>query len=149
MKAIFEDKHITLDLSLRLYPLDAVYGACYQLIDEAYLYLDQTTSGRILVRITAKTSDTRDALENLAGRFTNELLHQVLRMRLDRQTGRVRDMIVGRALLAAEPLIGPAPDIAQGPDDYLDDPLGIAVPWEEKFAGNTEREPPNNESDED
>jgi hypothetical protein len=58
-------------------------------------------------------------------------------------------MIVGRALLSAEPLTLPAmaeqdtewqtdpqPD---EPADYLEDPLGIAVPWEEKYG---DAEPP-------
>ncbi|MCD6499769.1 MAG: His-Xaa-Ser system protein HxsD [Deltaproteobacteria bacterium] len=139
MDAIFQEKHITLNLSLRLYPLDAIYGACYQLIDEAYLYLDQEVPGRILVTVTPKATSDRSVLEGLAGRFENELLHQVLRLRLDRRTGRVRDMIVGRALLAAEPLLGPDSDNSGSngaPDDYLDDPLGIAVPWEEKYGSD-------------
>jgi len=89
----------------------------------------------------------RAGLEALAGEFSNGLLHQVVRMRLAKRTGAVREMIVGRALLSAQPGAGLTDEDPYGApmdgvdpladdelDDYLDDPLGIAVPWEEKYG---------------
>lgn len=135
-------------IGLTTYPMDAVYGACYVFIDRCYVWLDKADEKRLQVVLRGKETLDRAALEALAGEFMNELLHQVLRLRLARRTGKVREMIIGRALYAAE---SPAEEYVfeedlEGTDaDYLDDPLGIAVPWEEKY-GAKDQEPPAEEA---
>lgn len=128
-------------VSLATYPMDAIYGASYVFIDRCYVYLDkQGKSVEVVLR--GKEPLGPEALEALAGQFSNELLHQVLRARLAKRTGKVREMIVGRALFSAEgsddfsdDFDGDLDDFGDiADDDYLDDPLGIAVPWEEKYG---------------
>ncbi len=161
---------ISIDLSLRVYPLDAVFGACYRLIDRFFVYLDQPEKGKLSVTITPKNPDEHSNLREIAGGFSNDLLHQVLRLRIGKKTGAVRDMIVGRALLSADPsaeyaqpFVDKESEMVKDLDsqayddkntnkqdvfghDYLDDPLGIAVPWEEKFADTETKVDPEQES---
>lgn len=132
---------VSWDIGTGTYPMDAVYGASYVFLDRCYVYLDKTADKRILIVLRGKEALDADALEALAGAFSNELLHQVLRTRIAKRTGKVREMIIGRALFSAE---GAADDYSLEDDyddlgddaDYLDDPLGIAVPWEEKYGSD-------------
>jgi len=129
------------------YPMDAVYGASYVFLDRCYVYLDKPDGKQVEVVLRGKKKLGAKALEALAGEFANQLLHQVLRARLAKRTGKVREMIIGRALFSAE---GPEDDyVFQDElddefddlgDDYLDDPLGIAVPWEEKYGNEEDRQ---------
>jgi His-Xaa-Ser system protein HxsD len=134
------------DIGTNTYPMDAVYGASYVFLDRCYVYLDKTADKRIIIVLQGKEALDKAALESLAGEFSNELLHQVLRTRIAKRTGKVREMIIGRALFSAE---GATDDYGLDDDyddlgddaDYLDDPLGIAVPWEEKYGSDEGSDP--------
>jgi len=145
-----------------LYPADVLFGTAFGFLDRAYLHLDVQDADRIRVEIEARPG-TRFSLDELVGEFKNELVNQSLRHKLAKQTEKVRTMIVGRAIGEAIPVEGaptqpaaaPAlPDLppevakllAEEEDslDFLDDPLGIAVPWEEKY-GKKEGEPAKDE----
>ena len=130
--ARFFDDRVVLDLSLRVYPLEAVYSASYVFAEHAWILLDQEVSGRVLVQLKPR-SRAKAHLDELAADFSSELLKQALRLKIAKRTARVREMLVGRALLAAEPLTLD-PQQEERDDDYLADPLGIAVPWEERFG---------------
>lgn len=149
-----EENEIRWILSTSTYPMDAIYGACYVFVDRCYVYLDAPAPRRVEVVLRGKEPLDRAEMEALVGDFANGLLHQVIRIRLAKRTGAVRDMIVGRALLSAQPDADPLTEDAYGapgaeldpiPEDelgdYLDDPLGIAVPWEEKYGEEDSAKP--------
>lgn len=130
-----------------VYPLEVVMGAAYVFVDRCFLLLDRTADGRVKVAFTPKPGAAEGAVEALAGEFQNELLAQALRARLGERHEKVREALVARALFGAAPEQpaepAPASDAQLGldpsflpasDDDYLEDPLGIAVPWEEKYA---------------
>jgi His-Xaa-Ser system protein HxsD len=132
-----------------VYPLEVIMGAAYVFVDRCFLLLDRTADGRIKVAFTPKPG-AADEVGGLAGEFQNELLAQALRARLGERHEKLREALVARALFGAAPEQAPPPvtDEALGlearflpasGDDYLEDPLGIAVPWEEKYA---KAEPP-------
>jgi len=121
-------------LERNLYPLDVIYGAAYVLIDRAYLLLDRRASdGRITVRIESRDGADESALRALVGEFSNELLNQALRRKITRQNKVELEAIVTQALAGATGALLPG-DMDDDDLDFLDDPLGIAVPWEEKFS---------------
>lgn len=135
-----------------VYPLEVVMGAAYVFVDRCFLLLDRAPDGRVKVTITPKPGANEGLAEALAGEFQNELLAQALRARLGERHEKVREALVARALFGAAPEQAaaepPATDAQLGvdasflpaaDDDYLEDPLGIAVPWEEKYA---KAEPP-------
>lgn len=142
---------ITFTLSKKVYSLDAVLGASYLFIDRAYVFLDEDGEGGFFVHFKGKKKLTKKELESLVGEFHNELLSQALRVKLSKKNQKIREYIVQQALYPGasapqdEP---PETDLDReldeilkeaGSGDYGDDPLGIAVPWEEKH--NKESKP--------
>lgn len=124
---------LTLEFDEGLYPLDAVYGAAYIFIDRCYVHLDRQ-AGRLSVRLKLKPGATL-ALDDLAGEFENELLGQAWRRSIVEDNRRLIEEVTTRALAGAA---GPpglddllAMDI--GDDTAFEDPLGIAMSWEEKY----------------
>ena len=146
---------MTLRLKKGLYPVEVVYGAAYVLIDRAYVVLDKNDAGDVLVHIRAKKDRNAETdLEALAGDFANECLSQVLRSRIARQHKGRLEAIIGQAMAGALGVAGSDDDDLGLDDlddddalDFLDDPLGIAVPWEEKFKKSAQEKAPESESE--
>lgn len=148
----------------RLYPLEAVQNAAYMFTDRAYVSIKPSSSGKLKVVMTGKAGAPSADRGNLRGEFDNELLHQALRLRVSAANSKIREFIVTKALVSAQPAAAvpaaeacldcaPAPvdaalekeidrllaEIEKG--DGTGDPLGVSVPWEEKFAGKAEAKP--------
>ena len=139
--------NVDLTVDTALYPMDAILGTAYVFVDRCYVFLDRTAEGGVRVSLSAKAGTTDGEMRAAAGDFQNELLAQALRLRIAERHEKVRETIVARALFGAAPRLAegaerlPDPQVALDPqflpaegDDYLEDPLGIAVPWEEKFG---------------
>lgn len=122
-----------ISLDTKIYPLEAIYGASYVFIDRAYIFLDSAVKNKIIVFIKVKNNITATELEKIKGEFLNELLNYSLRLNLSRENKRIREYIVKQALFAAANV---EDDQLQG---YEDDPLGIAIPWEEKYGKTEEK----------
>lgn len=129
---MIKSKKITLDS--RIYPVEAVLNAAYIFIDRAYIFLDSKLRNKITVFIKGKKRISQRQLDCLAGEFMNELLHSALRCAVSKNNKKIREYIVGRALSSALPFSGFGPDAASAKLDYQEDPLGIAVPWEDKYG---------------
>jgi His-Xaa-Ser system protein HxsD len=129
-----------------LYPIASIMGAAYVFTHRCYVMLDRASDGRVKVSLTAKPETTPADFAATAGEFQNELLAQALRCQIAERHEKVREIIVARALFGAAPHLdaqSPLDDaqlgldprfVPAGDDDFLDDPLGIAVPWEEKYG---------------
>jgi His-Xaa-Ser system protein HxsD len=140
---------VTLSLDSAVYPLSVVHGAAYVFLARAYVRLDRV-KGRTTVRLTGKAPLDAKQLEALAGEFANELTNQFVREDIAEKTTRLRESVVGRALLGAlgtgDELQGLGDDAAWGGPESTptaaeagapgpgDDPLGIAVDWEVRFG---------------
>jgi His-Xaa-Ser system protein HxsD len=114
--------------NLKNYPLEAVYGAAYVFIDRAYLFLDSPSPQKISVSLRGKKKLSRKQLEDLKGEFLNELLNYTIRVNLNKNNRKLREFIVSQSLFSA------IKDDGKESFSYEDDPLGIAVPWEEKYG---------------
>jgi len=117
-------------LDLKDYPLEAIYGAAYVFINKAYLFLDNKSSKKIEISLKGKNKLTKKQLENLKGEFLNELLNYTLRVNLNKHNKKIREYIVNQALFSA---FNEEEITQEDKLGYEDDPLGIAVPWEEKY----------------
>jgi His-Xaa-Ser system protein HxsD len=130
---------ITLDRDV--YPLDAVYGAAYVFIDRCYVLFDAPDDKHIRVELAGRQPLSAEALGELAGEFGNELVTQLWRSRVLEHNRPLVQALASRALSGAAGLEG-----LEGLDempgelsaDAFDDPLGIAIPWEEKYGGKLE-----------
>lgn len=127
---------LTLSLDTGLYPRDVLYAAAYVFLDRAYVLLDRDGS-RFLVHLRGKQALDEPTLRAMAGEFENELLAQALRQRLVRANQRILEDITSLAITGAaggsmqeETAMVDLQDSAD--DGFLDDPQGIATPWEAK-----------------
>src|SRR5512143_509658 len=128
---------MTLSLDVGLYPRDVLYAAAYVFLDRAYVLLDRDGS-RYLVHLRGKQALDETTLRAMAGEFANELLAQALRQRVVRTNQRLIEDIASLAISGAAGGAVHGDEAAlidlqdPGDDGFLDDPLGIAVPWEAK-----------------
>jgi His-Xaa-Ser system protein HxsD len=131
---------VTCEVDEKVFSRQVVVSAAYLFLERCYIRLERAGKNSMRVRLKGKKKLSKPKLQALADEFDNELLHQLVRDQVARRTDSLREVIVGRALLSAEPMEGPddsGRDSGQEPD-YLDDPLGIAVPWEEKYGDEEE-----------
>jgi His-Xaa-Ser system protein HxsD len=144
---------VLVEVDEKVFPRSVTVAAAYVFIDRCYLRLERGERGRLAVRMKAKPGQPDAAVKDLAADFENELLHQLMRHQVSESTAGLREVLVGRALLSAEPQDSPegaAPGCESCADqDYLDDPLGIAVPWEEKYGDEAKdsKNGPHDEND--
>jgi His-Xaa-Ser system protein HxsD len=126
---------LLLEFDEGLYPKDAVYGASYIFIDRCYVKLDRPTPGRISVRLKPKQGAGSSA-EELAGEFENEILGQAWRRMIIDENRQLIEQVTTQALAGAAGPPGLDELLAMSIDDEtaFEDPLGIAMSWEEKYA---------------
>lgn len=125
---------VTLDTSL--YPLAAIYGATYVLIDRAYVLLDRPADNTVRATLFTKKADGgADELRALVGELANELLACAFRHQLTQDNRVVVETVTMQAMAGAmgAPSLDDLADF-DFTDDALDDPLGIAQSWEEKHG---------------
>ncbi len=133
---IKENNQIKFRVNLQNYPLEAIYGAAYVFLDKAYLFLDNKSPEKIEVFLKGKKKFNKKQLEELKGEFLNELLNYTVRINLSKNNKKIREYIISQALFSA---LGD--DQANKEDEikYEDDPLGIAIPWEDKYGKKSEK----------
>ena len=129
---------VKLGVDEKIFPRPVTVAAAYMFIERCYVKLESAPRRRIQVQLKGKKKLGKSTLARLAEEFENELLHQLIRHQVAEKTNQLREVIVGRALFSAEPVGEPAQDAPEEELDYLDDPLGIAVPWEEKYGDDKE-----------
>lgn len=142
---------IILKINPQIYPLEVVEGAAYTFIDRAYIDIGGNPKRQITVLLSGKEDMGQREIERLVGEFKNELLNYALRREINNNNKEIREYIISRALFSA--VTSPEEEfeiikkkkketekkdralkIKKG--DYIDDPLGIAVPWEAKYGKN-------------
>jgi His-Xaa-Ser system protein HxsD len=132
---------VTLTVDVAVYPLEAVYGAAYIFIDRCYVLLDRPQGGAYSVTLTPKAAAAPDALRFMVGEFANELLSQAWRQKIIEENRVILETVTTQALAGA---MGPPTldDLAafDFTEDSFDDPLGIAMSWEEKYRKKSPEE---------
>jgi His-Xaa-Ser system protein HxsD len=149
------DKEIKITVDAKIYPLEAVYGASYVFLDRAYVFLDGDPEKKIDVILKLKPDSLFKNTKTLKGEFLNELLNYSLRQQIAERNAKLREYIVGAALLGASGELNVFPvteteedispeelptaaesgrTVAGQSEAWEEDPMQIAVPWEEKYA---------------
>ena len=136
------DGALLLEFDEGLYPQDAIYGAAYIFIDRCYVYLDRPKPGRISVRLKLKPGVERQ-LDDLAGEFENELLGQAWRRQIIDENRQLIEQVTTQGLEGAAGPPGLDDLLSEQIDDdtAFDDPLGIAMSWEEKYKKKSAAKP--------
>ncbi len=133
--ADLESGSATLTLDVSLYPLEAVYSSAYVFIDRCYVLLDKGADGRISVALAPKKGEaTPELLRSLVGEFSNELLSASWRLQITRENKALIESVTLQAIGGA---MGPPTldDLASFDftEEPFEDPLGIAISWEDKY----------------
>lgn len=131
-----EENCVVLSINTKIYPLDVVYSAAYIFIDRAYILLDGDPKNKVTVELRPKQKS--QDLEKLGMDFNNELLNYAFYKTQSEKNKDIRTTLIQAALLANEPRAADTEDNdildELDDDDFLDDPEGIAIPWEEKYG---------------
>ena len=140
VSADLTDLSATLEVDATLYPIDAVYGAAFVLIDRVYVLIDKTAEGRFKVTLTLKKAapDAAAALRTLVGELANELLACAWRVKIQAENRALIESVTMRTMAGA--LGAPSLDDLESFDfsnEAFEDPLGIALSWEEKYGKKT------------
>jgi His-Xaa-Ser system protein HxsD len=126
-----------IEINPKIYALDVIYSAAYVFIDKAYIILDGDPKKKITVLL--KPKEDYD-LEKLGMEFNNELLNYAQYKEKNTQNKPIREAIIQRALITNDPsLIDDGVFDDDELDDFLDDPEGIAIPWEEKYGKDSKK----------
>jgi His-Xaa-Ser system protein HxsD len=132
---MFDESWVALEFDEELYSRDAIHGAAYVFIDRCYLHLERAGDKRLRVRLKAKKGSLADT-QAYVGDFGNEALGQAWRRHIAGDNRATIESITARGLAGAA---GPpglddllAMDI--GAETAFEDPLGIAMSWEEKYT---------------
>jgi len=126
-----KDNTLKFSFNLKDYPLEALHGAAYVFIDRAYLFLDNKSPKKIEVSLKGKKKLNKKQLEDLKGEFLNELLNYTVRVNLSKSNKKTREYIISQALFSA---FGDYDINKEDEIKYEEDPLGIAIPWEDKHG---------------
>lgn len=126
-----KENTLNFNLNVNVYPLEAIYQTSYVFLDRAYIYLDSPSSKRISVLLKGKKKISSQQLKALKGEFINELLNSSLRLEVSKRSRKIRELIVGRALVSA---VQPPKEAS-----FKKDTLAIATPWEEKYGKKAKR----------
>ena len=134
------DLSATVTIDATLYPVDAVYGASFVLIDRCYVLLDKPAEGRLSVTLTLKkaTDDSAASLRAMVGELANELLACAWRIKIQAENRGLIESVTMRSMAGA--MGAPSLDDLESFDfssEAFEDPLGIALSWEEKYGKKT------------
>lgn len=134
-----KENKIVFWLNSKNYPLEAIYNTAYIFLDRAYVFLDGDPEKEVSVCLKGKEKLNSLQLEAMEGEFLNELLNCLLRLKIAQNNQKIREYIVVSALVSGFPreLMSQSPFTEAKEDSWEEDPLGIAVPWEEKNKKKT------------
>ena len=124
---------VTLRVDPATYSLDAIYGAAYIFIDRCFVVLDKPDASYRVTLAWKKGEPTAEQLHALVGEFANELLSCAWRAKISEDSRALIESVTAQALGGA---LGP-PTLDElekfdFSDETFEDPLGIAMSWEEK-----------------
>lgn len=134
-----KSKKVSIDLSQEYYPKEAVIITCCQFLRDNYVFLEKRKDIRVML-----TPKKAGGLQKIEREFRNELINNTLRYYISQKNKGIREYIVKTALFCSQP--------EEAADDLLlkelegaqaagwqEDPLGIAIPWEEKNRKNKDK----------
>lgn len=134
------ESRVRLTVDTTVYPREAVLGAAYTFTDRCFVLLDSPGPEQLQIELRGRETLDQPALQVLVGEFGNELLAQATRQVIGQQNRSLIEAIVSRAVGAAKgPGASAEIDLSELEDlelddEPFDDPLGIAVSWEEKYG---------------
>jgi His-Xaa-Ser system protein HxsD len=132
-----DEGRAVVDVDASLYPLEAVYGAAYVFIDRCYVLLDRPEPAKLRVVLAPKKpgAELVEQLRAMVGELANELLSAAWRHQITQENRAQIEAVTMQAITGA---MGPPSlddlEAFDFTDEAFEDPLGIAMSWEEKYT---------------
>lgn len=132
-------KSFDIKLDANTYPIEVISLSSSKFLDMAHFDFKKKGKDEILVKVFPDKSDFNKS--KFIKDFYKELTHNLARKKISEDNKNLREAIVFRALFSA--IGGQDKELAKTAEKirekekakkYLEDPLGIAVPWEEKYG---------------
>jgi His-Xaa-Ser system protein HxsD len=124
------ENKVMFTLSEDLYALDCIYGAAYLFIDRCFVFLTRPRDREVTVHLRTREPADARILEALAGEFANEVLNQVVRLRVGEATAQIRNAYMARAFQTDSRAVTIDALLAElDAEEMKGDPLEIKVPW--------------------
>jgi His-Xaa-Ser system protein HxsD len=101
------DDELVLSVDGTIYDRATVLRAAYWYTEHCYIFITRDGPGTLGVHLRPK--EGREALQRVAGEFTNTLLDYELRRRIDLETSKIRELLVAKAVSAAGTQDDPPP----------------------------------------
>jgi His-Xaa-Ser system protein HxsD len=120
-----KENFILLTINPKIYPLEVIYSAAYVFLDKAYIILFGDPESEVFIEMRFKSN--KGDLETLGRDFNNELINYAVYKTQLEQSSEINSEIVQKALETNSS----DEDQDLSDEDYTDDPLDIAKPWEE------------------
>jgi len=140
-----EKSKVSVSVDRDIYSLEAIYDAAYNFLEKVYVFLKKGEENSIEVQLKSKEKAGEEELMQIAGEFLNELVNTSLRISISKENKMIREYIVSTALIGAsrdlqEQVGKKENERKEEKEEGEEDPLGIAVPWEEKNKGKKQEE---------
>lgn len=103
----------------RVYSVEAILRTAYWFTDRAYIFVTKPADHELRVHLKTKQATLefprKESVTELAGEFGNALLDNQLRESVEERTGKIRELLVMKALAEAGALEDPPPGTPNDP----------------------------------
>ncbi|MFA6217183.1 MAG: hypothetical protein WDL87_06000 [Candidatus Omnitrophota bacterium] len=131
-------KTIELKLSSDIFSKEAVITTCCQFLNDTYAFLEKLPGQSNDINVCLTPKDSHVSLADLRESFKNELISNTLRYNIALRNKDIREHIIKTALFFSQASAPVEKTTFEGQQeigleqDWEEDPLKIAIPWEEK-----------------
>jgi len=130
-----EKKSFKISLPLNRYSQEVVELSCYKFLDIFYFKFSGDNK-KITVEAFLRDDKQKITKKDFEKDFYTELNHNLVRTKIARENKNLREMVVFKTFFSALPEDEKERAILESEVDNLkfEDPLGIAIPWEQKHG---------------
>jgi His-Xaa-Ser system protein HxsD len=101
------DNAARIQVDRKVYDRDVLLRALHSYTDRAYILVMSSEIGYEVC--FTKKPNTKESVQDIVGEFMNALLDQGVRQQINRETGRIRELIVAKAFAEGNFLEDPPP----------------------------------------
>lgn len=128
-------KNFKISLPLNRYCQEVVELSCYKFLDVFYFKFSGDDK-KIIVEAFLRDDTQKVTKKDFEKDFYTELNHNLIRTKIARENKNLREMVVFKTFFSALPEDEKERAILESEVDNpkFEDPLGIAIPWEQKHG---------------
>lgn len=141
-----KNNSLIIKVNTEYYPKEAIITTCCQYLKDNYIFLEKLprSNGYTKVTLTPKEVKRIGKFKRVKEEFKNELINNTLRYNIAQKNKNIREYVIRSALFFSQPKKTQDNFLLQNLEktqtqNWKEDPLGIAIPWEEKHKKRKQR----------